>query len=150
MGSLQSCPAPHLFCQCVESFSGTRLYDIQCWSHWKGTCRRRGMLSLILVLIYCGYSRATGIANTMDLPERMLPRIASRLGLHRISFGPYSHTQLQQILATRLEGIPAFDKQAVEFASRKVGAFSLYLQYPSQPSSALASNGVSSIAGYCT
>lgn len=57
----------------------------------------------------------------MDLPERMLPRIASRLGLHRISFGPYSHTQLQQILATRLEGIPAFDKQAVEFASRKVG-----------------------------
>lgn len=63
---------------------------------------------------------ATGIANTMDLPERMLPRIGSRLGLHRISFGPYSHTQLQQILATRLEGIPAFDKQAVEFASRKV------------------------------
>lgn len=59
----------------------------------------------------------------MDLPERMLPRIASRLGLHRISFGPYSHTQLQQILATRLEGIPAFDKQAVEFASRKVGPF---------------------------
>ena len=56
----------------------------------------------------------------MDLPERMLPRIGSRLGLHRISFGPYSHTQLQQILATRLEGIPAFDKQAVEFASRKV------------------------------
>ncbi|KAG0609829.1 hypothetical protein M758_7G017000 [Ceratodon purpureus] len=65
-----------------------------------------------------------GIANTMDLPERMLPRIASRLGLHRISFGPYSHTQLQQILATRLEGIPAFDKQAVEFASRKVAAVS--------------------------
>lgn len=70
------------------------------------------------------FTHATGIANTMDLPERMLPRIASRLGLHRISFGPYSHTQLQQILATRLEGIPAFDKQAVEFASRKVGTFS--------------------------
>jgi hypothetical protein len=63
-GSLQSYPTPHLFCQCVESFSGTRLYDIQCGSHWKGTCRRRGMLSLILVLIYCGYSCATGIANT--------------------------------------------------------------------------------------
>lgn len=74
----------------------------------------------------------TGIANTMDLPERMLPRIASRLGLHRISFGPYSHTQLQQILATRLEGIPAFDKQAVEFASRKVGYFpSVHLLHPS-------------------
>lgn len=60
----------------------------------------------------------------MDLPERMLPRIGSRLGLHRISFSPYSHTQLQQILATRLEGIPAFDKQAVEFASRKVACCS--------------------------
>lgn len=61
-----------------------------------------------------------GIANTMDLPERMLPRIASRMGMHRISFSPYSHKQLEEIISARLEGIQVFDKQAAEFASRKV------------------------------
>ena len=30
-----------------------------------------------------------GIANTMDLPERLLPKIHSRLGLGRIVFAPY-------------------------------------------------------------
>ncbi|KAL3701075.1 hypothetical protein R1sor_019097 [Riccia sorocarpa] len=65
-----------------------------------------------------------GIANTMDLPERMLPRIASRMGLKRISFSPYSHKQLEEIIASRLEGVRIFDKQAAEFASRKVAAVS--------------------------
>ena len=36
-----------------------------------------------------------GIANTMDLPERMLPRIHSRLGLFRLAFAPYTHQQIQ-------------------------------------------------------
>ena len=35
-----------------------------------------------------------GVANTMDLPERMLPRVCSRLGLRRISFAPYRHEQV--------------------------------------------------------
>ncbi|CAM6118357.1 unnamed protein product [Calypogeia fissa] len=65
-----------------------------------------------------------GIANTMDLPERMLPRIASRMGMHRISFSPYSHKQLEEIISARLEGVQVFDKQAAEFASRKVAAVS--------------------------
>jgi origin recognition complex subunit 1 len=37
-----------------------------------------------------------GVANTMDLPERMLPRVCSRLGLRRISFAPYRHEQVCQ------------------------------------------------------
>ena len=45
-----------------------------------------------------------GVANTMDLPERMLPRVCSRLGLRRISFAPYDHTQLQAVIASRLRG----------------------------------------------
>ncbi|KAL9233656.1 hypothetical protein vseg_008622 [Gypsophila vaccaria] len=65
-----------------------------------------------------------GIANTMDLPEKLLPRISSRMGIHRICFGPYTYQQLQEIIMSRLKGIDAFEKQAIEFASRKVAAIS--------------------------
>lgn len=45
------------------------------------------------------------VANTMDLPERALAaRVASRLGLTRLTFPPYTHTQLQKIVAMRLAG----------------------------------------------
>lgn len=62
----------------------------------------------------------SGIANTMDLPEKLLPRISSRMGIQRLCFGPYNHQQLHEIISTRLKGIDAFEKQAIEFASRKV------------------------------
>ncbi|XWS28297.1 hypothetical protein CRYUN_Cryun25bG0055700 [Craigia yunnanensis] len=65
-----------------------------------------------------------GIANTMDLPEKLLPRISSRMGIQRLCFGPYNYQQLQEIVSSRLKGIDAFEKQAVEFASRKVAAIS--------------------------
>ena len=39
-----------------------------------------------------------GIANTMDLDERLLKRIASRLGLTKIQFKPYSKEQLVSII----------------------------------------------------
>lgn len=45
-----------------------------------------------------------GIANTMDLPERFLPRIASRLSGSRIVFQPYTRQQLATIVTTKLEG----------------------------------------------
>ncbi|PON89187.1 Zinc finger, FYVE/PHD-type [Trema orientale] len=65
-----------------------------------------------------------GIANTMDLPEKLLPRISSRMGIQRLCFGPYNYQQLQEIILSRLKGIDAFEKQAIEFASRKVAAIS--------------------------
>ncbi|XP_066377206.1 origin of replication complex subunit 1 [Miscanthus floridulus] len=65
-----------------------------------------------------------GIANTMDLPEKLLPRISSRMGIQRLCFGPYSYRQLQEIITSRLKGIDAFEEQAIEFASRKVAAMS--------------------------
>ncbi|KAH6761969.1 origin recognition complex 1 [Perilla frutescens var. hirtella] len=65
-----------------------------------------------------------GIANTMDLPEKLLPRISSRMGIQRLCFGPYNYQQLQEIISTRLKGIDAFEKVAIEFASRKVAAVS--------------------------
>lgn len=46
------------------------------------------------------------IANTMDLPERLLhPRVASRLGLTRLTFAPYSHEQLAQIVRHNLSSL---------------------------------------------
>ena len=82
-----------------------------------------------------------GIANTMDLPERMLPRVVSRLsaygGLQRLTFSPYTQKQLQQIIKSRLTtscAVPhsgtgssegsAFDQKSLEYASRKVAAVS--------------------------
>ena len=62
------------------------------------------------------------IANTMDLPEKMLmARVASRLGLTRLQFSPYTHAQLQEIVAARLAGLPdVFDVDAVQLVARKV------------------------------
>ncbi|XP_053928360.1 origin recognition complex subunit 1 [Cuculus canorus] len=65
------------------------------------------------------------IANTMDLPERvMMNRIASRLGLTRMSFQPYTYQQLQQIISSRLNSMKAFEEDAIQLVSRKVAALS--------------------------
>ncbi|KAK5110365.1 hypothetical protein LTR62_006073 [Meristemomyces frigidus] len=67
------------------------------------------------------------VANTMDLPERTLSnKISSRLGLTRITFPGYTHTQLMTIVQSRLEGVGQVivDPDAVQFASRKVAAVS--------------------------
>ncbi|XP_060062194.1 origin recognition complex subunit 1 [Erinaceus europaeus] len=65
------------------------------------------------------------IANTMDLPERiMMNRVSSRLGLTRMSFQPYTHSQLQQILLSRLKNLKAFESDAIQLVARKVAALS--------------------------
>lgn len=44
------------------------------------------------------------VANTMDLPERTLqPKVASRLGMTRIPFMPYTDKQLLDIVRARLD-----------------------------------------------
>lgn len=68
------------------------------------------------------------VANTMDLPERMLSnKISSRLGLTRIQFPGYTHQQLIQILESRLKEYGSqnlMEKDAIEFASRKIASVS--------------------------
>lgn len=67
------------------------------------------------------------VANTMDLPERTLSnKISSRLGLTRITFPGYTHTQLMTIIQSRLEdvGQVVVEPDAIQFASRKVAAVS--------------------------
>ncbi|KAJ3355048.1 Origin recognition complex, subunit 1 [Allomyces javanicus] len=62
------------------------------------------------------------IANTMDLPERLLTkRVASRLGMERIDFAPYTEPQLVEILRMRLgASCPVINDNAITFAARKV------------------------------
>ncbi|KAH3665713.1 hypothetical protein OGAPHI_003901 [Ogataea philodendri] len=72
------------------------------------------------------------VANTMDLPERLLTnKISSRLGLTRIQFPGYTFAQLSEIIKHRLEKIErandsklVISKDAIEFASRKVASVS--------------------------
>uniref|UniRef100_A0A182PTV8 Origin recognition complex subunit 1 n=1 Tax=Anopheles epiroticus TaxID=199890 RepID=A0A182PTV8_9DIPT len=65
------------------------------------------------------------IANTMDLPERLLMgKISSRLGLTRLTFQPYNFRQLQEIVMARLAGMSAFNSDAVQLVARKVAAVS--------------------------
>ncbi|KAG8197381.1 hypothetical protein JTE90_013504 [Oedothorax gibbosus] len=65
------------------------------------------------------------IANTMDLPERlMMNRISSRLGLTRKTFQPYTFRQLQEIIMSRIQELQVFDPDAVQFVARKVAAVS--------------------------
>lgn len=62
---------------------------------------------------------AITIANTMDLPERVLKlKVASRLGLTRITFQPYSFKQLQEVVMTRLSGSNCFMADAVQLVAR--------------------------------
>lgn len=75
------------------------------------------------------YSRliVLAVANTMDLPERTLSnKISSRLGLTRITFPGYKHTDLMEIISSRLSNVPGniVDPDAIQFASRKVAAVS--------------------------
>ncbi|XP_017886459.1 origin recognition complex subunit 1 [Ceratina calcarata] len=65
------------------------------------------------------------IANTMDLPERVLMgRVTSRLGLTRLTFQPYNYKQLQEIVMSRLKDFRGFRAEAVQLAARKVSAVS--------------------------
>ncbi len=65
-----------------------------------------------------------GISNTINLPERMLPRVQSRLGSCRCFFQSYNVEATQLILETRL-GIKEnnersiFTRDAIKFAARK-------------------------------
>ncbi|KAF0710005.1 hypothetical protein As57867_005659, partial [Aphanomyces stellatus] len=50
-----------------------------------------------------------GIANIMDLPERLAPKLRSRFGVHRIAFRSYTHDQIQMILHQRLMRLQVFE-----------------------------------------
>ncbi|EFA77998.1 origin recognition complex subunit 1 [Heterostelium album PN500] len=62
------------------------------------------------------------IANTMNLPDTLLPRVQSRMGLHRIPFSSYTANQIVKIVHSRLEGLEAFDQDAIQMCAMRVAA----------------------------
>ena len=44
----------------------------------------------------------------------MMNRVSSRIGLTRLTFSPYNHQQLQEIVTSRLSGLSVFDKDAIQ------------------------------------
>ncbi|KAJ9066865.1 Origin recognition complex, subunit 1, variant 2 [Entomophthora muscae] len=89
--------------------------------------KKQGVMYNLFEWPYCPNSRiiVVAIANTMDLPERMLTqKVSSRLGLIRVVFEPYSFQQLKAIVASRLMAVPWFDPEAVEMCARKVASVS--------------------------
>jgi origin recognition complex subunit 1 len=85
------------------------LYHFFEWTGWKHA-------QLVIVTI----------SNTMDLPERYLSnRIASRMGLNRVNFKPYSFKQLQDVIRYRMpEQSSWFTVDAIEIIGRKVSSVS--------------------------
>jgi origin recognition complex subunit 1 len=65
-----------------------------------------------------------GISNTMDLPERLLPRVESRLNIRRVNFHPYDRSALESIITDRLGTLDAFaaGDGGLELCARKVAS----------------------------
>lgn len=61
-----------------------------------------------------------GIANTMDLPERLPTKIRSRLGGHRITFPAYTRHQLESIIQQRLGELDVFSDEAIQVCAKSL------------------------------
>lgn len=67
------------------------------------------------------------IANTMDFPERLKPKLQSRLGNHRLVYKPYTSSQIEEIVTQRLHQSGAkglFLPEALTFVAKKVATIS--------------------------
>ena len=69
-----------------------------------------------------------GISNTLNLPERLHPRVQSRIGSKRIFFKSYSVNETVAILNSKIQqaspNYEVFDSDAVLYASKKTAALS--------------------------
>lgn len=66
----------------------------------------------------------TGIANTMDLTERFIRKVSSRMGQTRIIYESYKNAQLLQILKSRIGDIKSISEDAIKFCCAKVASYS--------------------------
>ena len=65
-----------------------------------------------------------GIANTLDLPDKLNARINSRLGQNRLVFVPYRSDQMQTIIESRLSDTKVIKPNAVSYISKKIASVS--------------------------
>ena len=64
------------------------------------------------------------IANTLDFPDKVLPKINSRMGKNVLIFKPYSYEEIYKILLERLENSSLFNDLALKMVAKKVANFS--------------------------
>lgn len=63
------------------------------------------------------------IANTMDFPERLQPKLVSRMGNNRLVFKPYCQSEVKKIIEDRLMKSNRFTKDAIQYACKKMSTF---------------------------
>lgn len=65
-----------------------------------------------------------GIANMLDLAERVHQKINSRIGTNRIIFSPYQPSQLKEILLQKMQHDLHFfeDESVIDYIAKKVGS----------------------------
>ena len=63
------------------------------------------------------------IANTMDFPEKLQPKLTSRMGNNRLVFKPYTQAEVQKIIEDRLMKSNRFTLDAIKYACRKMSSF---------------------------
>ena len=63
------------------------------------------------------------IANTMDFPEKLQPKLTSRMGNNRLVFKPYTQAEVQKIIEDRLMKSNRFTSDAIKYACRKMSSF---------------------------
>lgn len=62
------------------------------------------------------------ISNTLDLPNRLLPKIRSRMGNNKIMFKPYNKEELRIIIKDRGIDLQLFSEDAIRLSCVKVAA----------------------------
>lgn len=61
-----------------------------------------------------------GIANTMNLPEKMNSKILSRCGTNRLVFKPYTSDQINEIILSRIGDQEVFEKDSIDYLCKKI------------------------------
>ena len=62
------------------------------------------------------------ISNTLDLPNRLLSKVQSRMGNNKIMFKPYTKDDLYKIIVSRGINMKAFSEDALKLSTMKVAA----------------------------
>jgi Cdc6-like AAA superfamily ATPase len=60
------------------------------------------------------------ISNTLDFPETLTGKVASRMGRKTIGFKPYTSLQIEKILIERVGKFDVFHEQALSYICKKI------------------------------
>jgi origin recognition complex subunit 1 len=67
-----------------------------------------------------------GVSNTLNLPERLHPRVQSRIGSTRIFFKSYAESEINSILKSKIQtaspNYDVFQDDAIQFVAKKIAA----------------------------